>query len=963
MHDAHPGAAMVPDRAAPTRTGTDEDTTMSERSATTLSSTTAGGAPRSSVGAAPDDRHPAVAIAPPAESSRQGELMPEHSLLERWARTAARWPDEIALSDEHTTVTYRQADEISRALGALLDERLRPDDHSAAGVGPVPGDGPVPVGIMASQTSGGVLGVLGLAFAGRLLVVLDAHLPEARIRHVIALAGITEIVADEAHRALAATLVAGPAAVLPLDPMLDEAQSIAAAGGPIRVVPAALERGGTDGFNIVFTSGSTGAPKGVVTSHRAMLADVTGYRERLGLAPGERSAVVLPVGFAAGFAMAFGTIHSGAEAHLLDARDAGVLGLVDRIAERGITVLQSTPHLARTIADALGPDDDRLRGLRVFATVGEAVTGTDVAAVRPLFGPTTSFFNFTGSSETASLAFNEIAPGDPVPEGSIPAGEPAFDKEIRILREDGTTAAVGETGQLLCVSDAVTPGYWGAYEQTALRAGIAEDGRATWKQGDLARIDEDGKLTLLGRADDAVKVRGYLVEPSEIEAAIRRIDTVQEAVVTAIVQPGASTRLVAYVVGRAGRRTASPAAIRRALRAELPAYMVPGTIVPMVALPRNERGKVDRAELPPPPAAGTGDDAGGGDGAVATMDETTHDQWELAVGQIWAEVLGLPAVAPEDDFASLGGDSLAAEEMLAAVSDRIGVEVRSAEILEHPTLADFARRVRAGTRAVPSHPDVVKLTSGGGAPVFCFPGAGALGLTFVPLARHLADHDVYVFQQHGLERRSLPDWSVPAAARRFIELMRVVQPHGPYRLIGHSLGGLIALEIATTLAENGETVEHVVLLDTYLPRSTAEQGALEFARLPEREHGSRVLNAVRRGAEQQLRRVLPGGLPQVKRVSRRLRAYTAGVVRYRGQDHFDAFFDQASVMVRRHRVRPYDGRVTFVFADGNPDGPDSWRPYLRGEMRFPRLASEHSSLLREPHVTELAAMLHDVTGI
>ncbi|QSB22666.1 alpha/beta fold hydrolase [Curtobacterium sp. 24E2] len=318
---------------------------------------------------------------------------------------------------------------------------------------------------------------------------------------------------------------------------------------------------------------------------------------------------------------------------------------------------------------------------------------------------------------------------------------------------------------------------------------------------------------LLGRSDDAVKVRGYLVEPSEVEAALRAIPEVHDAVVTAQVDPPAVTRLVAYVVGRPGQRTPAPAALRLALRDRLPEYMVPASIVPMTELPRNERGKVDRAELPGAPSIET------------EMVEGEYDQWELVVGQIWAEVLGLRGVHLDEDFSALGGDSLSAEEMLALVQSRLGIDLRSSDVLQHPTLRAFARRVRSGTTALPSHPDVVKVSGAresGRPPVFCFAGGGALALTFLPLSRYLPEHDVYAFQQHGLERRGVPDWSIRASARRYVALMRIVQPRGPYLLVGHSLGGLIALEIARLLTESGEQVEHVALLDTYLPRTGAE---------------------------------------------------------------------------------------------------------------------------------------------
>ncbi|MFZ7087692.1 alpha/beta fold hydrolase [Curtobacterium sp. RRHDQ10] len=924
-----------------------------------------------------------------ADSQARIDETPATSLTEALAIVAVGNPDGIALTDAHRTLTHRETDRLTSALATILDDRLVPDPHTGAGVGPVTGDTPlgadtVPIGLMATHSVDGLLAMLGLVKAGRLFVALDPHLPEARLMHVIRLAGITEILADAENVAASQPLVApdpaapnaGRGTVHRLEQLLDEARAIAETDDDIPVVPAGRARGGRDGLTIIFTSGSTGAPKGVVMTHRQALVDAASQRLTFRFDAQDRVASVLPHGFAAGFMLPVTSLLSGASVHIVDPRDTGIEKLVAWVDAQHLTTLHCTPHLLRSVTAALDPSDDRLRGLRMFATVGEAITGPDIAALRPLMGPTASFWNWTGSSETNVIAFNEIGPGDPIPDGPVPSGRIAFGKEVRILRPDGTQADVGETGDIVVVSDAMTSGYWGNPEQTATRAGVDADGTPTWKQGDLGRFDAEGRITLLGRADDAVKVRGYLVEPSEVESALRRLDGVQEAVVIAVKNPPAPTRLIAYVVSAAGRRTASPAAIRRALRDQLPDYMVPGAIVPMIALPRNERGKVDRAQLPdapmpgstlPTPAApatATSSETaaaqvvvGAAEPTGSEMNEHTFDQWELVVGQIWAEVLGLHAVGLDDDFAELGGDSLSAEEMLAAVQERIGVDLRSSEVLEHPTVRDFARRVRAGAAAIPSHPDVVKLTSGGsGAPIFCISGAGALSLTFLPLSRHLAGHDVYAFQQHGLERRTMPDWSVPAAARRYLELMRVVQPRGPYLLIGHSLGGLVALEIARMLTEAGEQVEHVVLLDTYLPRTTAQQGAMEFARLPQQDATTPAAR-LRRGLDRQFRRVLPGGAAQFRRVGRRLRAYGAGVVQFDGQKQFDAFFDQAVLMSKRFRVPQYDGRVTFVQADGNPDGREAWTPYLVGDMRWPRLASEHSSLLREPHVTELAAVL------
>ncbi|WP_083513680.1 alpha/beta fold hydrolase [Curtobacterium luteum] len=881
----------------------------------------------------------------------------DHSVLDRWDRVVAAHGDAPALILPEEERSYAQVDRAVRALGGELRRALRPDDHGGAGVGAERAGAPRPVGVMAGQTADTIVAVLALVAAGRTVVVLDDHLPAARLAHVVRLADVQEVVASPAYREQAAAALDGAGAdagrVHDLSTLQDRADAADADGEDAEVVgdTRPVRPGGSDPLVIVFTSGSTGLPKGVVVTHRQQVRDAEADARSLGFGPGDRLAIAAPLSFTAGLMYALAALMNACAVVALEPRDRGVEGTLDDLAAHGATTVLCTPHLLRSVTGAVAGSGRGARpgltGLRLVVTVGEPITGTDVAATRPHLGPHTVLVNGFGASELASVAFCPVLPDDPVPDGVVPAGWPIESKTIRIVREDGTEASPGETGELVVVSDGVTTGYWGAPDQTAAHLGADADGTPSWRHGDLAKVDEAGRLVLLGRADDAVKVRGYLVEPSEVEAALRAVPEVRDVVVTALVAPPAATRLVAYVVPRPGHRTPAPAALRKALRGSLPEYMVPAAIVPLTELPRNERGKVDRSALPGAPSV------------EAEMTEGAYDQWELVVGQIWSEVLGLPGVPLDEDFTALGGDSLSAEEMLAVVGERLGVVLRSAELLEHPTLRQFARRVRGGTSALPSHPDVVKVSSArtaGRPPVFCFAGGGALALTFLPLSRHLGDHDVYAFQQHGLERRGVPDWSIERSARRYLALMRVVQPRGPYLLVGHSLGGLVALEVARLLEENGEHVEHLALLDTYLPRTKSEQARLLFSRMEPRPPRNPALAALRAGADRVAKRIMPAGVPYGALAAKRFRAYTAGVLRFGGQDDFDAFFDQAEIVTRRHHPTPFRGRSTYVLADANPDA-DGWSRYLVGETETVRMACEHTSLLREPHVAELAAAL------
>jgi thioesterase domain-containing protein/acyl carrier protein len=321
-------------------------------------------------------------------------------------------------------------------------------------------------------------------------------------------------------------------------------------------------------------------------------------------------------------------------------------------------------------------------------------------------------------------------------------------------------------------------------------------------------------------------------------------------------------------------------------------------------------------------------------------------------------VLGLEKVPLDGDFLALGGDSLSVEEMLADVGERFGIELASTDLMGAPTLREFAARVAEGAAARTSHPDWVHLRTGpADRRIFVFAGAAALALQFLPLARRLEGWDVMAFQAHGLEHRAVPDWSVGAHARRALEEIRRLQPHGPYRLVGHSFGGMVAYELALRLSAEGEEVAVLGLIDTFLPENAMDELAVtkEFGRLIDRPSPS-LLGRVAAA-------VLPSSAASLDTTSRlrtfvRLaRGRTAGIVRYKGQQQFDTFFYQSVLASRSYRPGPYGGRAIVVSGLGNPDDGAGWRRLLTGDVRMARVDGEHSAMMREPHVGALAGLL------
>ena len=850
------------------------------------------------------------------------------NLVTHWRSTVAAYPDLVAVTDDRFSYTFAEVDRLTDLIALSLVSLV--------------GESESPIGVLLGHDARAVIATLSILKTGRIRFVLDTHLPSHRLAQISERTGAALALAEDVFAPLADELGTFDQ-VVSLETLLRDAED-----SPLTADELAEQvftelrfgssRTGADSFEIVFTSGSTGVPKGVLQLHRTFLNDIAGYRETRGITVGDRIAAVLPLSFIAGSVNVLSALFAGASVVMHDPRDTGVSVLVSLLRRGGISALVCTPHLLRGILQALD-DDEVLDDLRLVNTLGEAVHGRDVRETLRHLPPGARFVNEVGSSETGAIATFTVRPGDVVRDGALPAGTPFGGKEIRILDPEGERAATGESGDVVVVSDDVCGGYWRSPELDKAKFGVADDGRRLVRQGDLGRIDDHGVLQLLGRGDSGVKVRGYLVEPSEIESALLSIDEIAEAVVIPLVStdsPPAPTRLIAYIAPTDGLRAPSNAAIRRALRAAVPEYMVPAEIVQLAALPRTERGKVDRKALPDVPPR--------------EINMKAMDQKQLAMSTIWQQVLELPELGLEDDFMALGGDSLSAEELLTVVKDHFGVEIASTDIIAFPTLREFTARVLSEKTQRSIASDVVPLnTRAQGTPLFCFAGAGSLALTYLPFSRRFPDNPLYAFQQHGLEHRAVPDRRLEGMAARHLRTILRVHPQGPYRLVGHSFGGLVALEVARQLVDAGHEVESLVILDTYLQHIGGRIGLDESQ--PE-ETTARQAHGLRA-------RFLPDGLPPREQIGRHLRGYLAGVIRHSGQRQYDAFFDHATLLSRRYTMRPFAGRVAVVIADQNPTGADTWNGILTGERDVIEMAAEHTSILREPHVGELAEALRE----
>jgi amino acid adenylation domain-containing protein len=543
---------------------------------------------------------------------------------------------------------------------------------TAALVGPARGG---QVALLCRHGATTVTAMLAALVAGRAYVPLDPAFPDRRLAAILADSGADVLLTDAEHAERAARLAGPGVRLVRIAPAADPADLDAVVAG--LAGPAEPD----DPAYLLYTSGSTGAAKGVVQSHRNVLFGVANHRRNFAITPGDRTSVLTSFGYDMAVTDTFGAILSGAAAVPVDIRTHGLGHLARTLERRRVTIYHSTPTVYRYLCASLG--EGTLPGIRVVLLGGEEVTRHDVELARRHFAPDGIFVNGYGTTEISFATQNHLPATAPLDHAVVPVGRPL--DGIEVLLEDG---------EIVVRCPHVALGYWRLPELTAERFGV-RDGVRTYRTGDLARRLPDGSLVFLGRADRLVKIRGYRVELGEVEAQLAALPGVGQAAVVARPR-GDEKEIIGYVVpALKSDLRPDPVALRAALAAVLPEFMLPRAVVVVEALPMGPTGKLDAAALPEPPTAAAGGDA--------------EDTVEKEVAAIWADVLGLAHVDREATFTDLGGHSLQlalVQERLAAI---LGRRLPLARLLEFPTVAALAAHLRSDTE-----PEAAALTRAAG---------------------------------------------------------------------------------------------------------------------------------------------------------------------------------------------------------------------------------------------------------
>lgn len=624
-----------------------------------------------------------------------GWTVTDDTLCTAFAAQVARHAERAAVLADDGELTYRQLGSAVAATAAAIRDAV---GEAGAGGGRA--------ALLCRHGATTITGLLAALVSGRAYVPLEPSFPADRLAHILADSDPDVLLVDAAHAAWARELAAaagrpGLAVVhigVPSASNVDEVL----AGLVSRAAP-------DDPAYLLYTSGSTGEPKGVVQSHRNVLFGVGNHVRNFALTPADRTSVLTSFGYDMAVTDMFSAVLSGAAAVPADIRAHGLAHLAQTLARHRVTVYHSTPTVYRYLLASIGPDG-RLPGVRAVLLGGEEVTRHDVELARRHFAPGAVFVNGYGTTEISFAAQCHLGPDAELDHAVVPIGRPLDGIEVVLVDADGRRA--GDTGEVVVRCPHVALGYRGLPELTAARFGEFEGVRA-YRTGDIARRLPDGRLVFLGRADRLVKIRGYRVELGEVESRLAALPGVGHAAVVARDSgegSGPRTKeIIAYAVP-ARDATVDPAGVRAALARLLPDYMLPRAVVVVDALPMGPTGKLDVRALPEPPADGASRDEGGPAAAASPAPATGDSRdggsqaLEGRIATVWCAALGVGSVPRDVSFFELGGHSLLMALVQERLAEVLGERIPLVRLVEHATVAGLAAYLRSGPPAAEAAP-------------------------------------------------------------------------------------------------------------------------------------------------------------------------------------------------------------------------------------------------------------------
>ncbi|WP_430058812.1 amino acid adenylation domain-containing protein [Paenibacillus alvei] len=709
-----------------------------------------------------------------ARNATASEYPREATVYQLFERQAEKTPEAVAIIHEEEQVTYSELNARSNRLARTL---------RAAGV-----QADQLVGILADRSVEMIVGILGVLKAGGAYVPIDPEYPEQRIRYMLEDSGSQVLLTQ--HHLRARVQFEGK--------LIDLNDQTAYSKEEWNLEPVSSAN---DLAYVIYTSGTTGNPKGAMITHQG-LTNYLWWAKNV-YAAGEKLDFPLysSISFDLTVTSVFTPLVTGSLIRIYSGEDKALV--IERIVtDNQVNIVKLTPAHLSLIKELKVKPGSNIRKL----IVGGDNLGTDLArSIHDQFGGEIEIFNEYGPTETVVGCM--IYRYDPATDtsGSVPIGVPAANVSIYLLNSDGKQVPIGVPGEIYIAGDGVARGYLNRSDLTAEKFvdHPLVPGKRMYRTGDLAKMQANGNLEYLGRADDQVKIHGFRIELGEVEAALTKVKEVKEAAVIARENEAKEKLLFAYVVADTELVAGE---LRRALSKQLPAYMIPTRFVQLDMLPLTANGKVDRRGL-----------------SHIQLNEPLQANYtaprnalEQALADIWREILNLERIGIHDNFFDAGGHSLKLIQMIGEARRRLNVDISFSAAFAYPTVMELADHLQSGS----SSDDLAKQPTEGvsvwngndanGITLHCFPPIVGFGQVFTMLATLLRDTAaIYAYDFISCED----------AASYFAQSVHKLQPQGPLYLLGYSAGGNLAFEVAKQLEQQNREVAGIIMLDAY-PRNS-----------------------------------------------------------------------------------------------------------------------------------------------
>ncbi|MDH0732573.1 non-ribosomal peptide synthase/polyketide synthase [Pseudomonas sichuanensis] len=702
---------------------------------------------------------------------------PAPLLVHAIARQAALRPDAEAVTCAGQSLTYGQLEQRANALATRL---------LAAGVGPE-----TRVGVALERSVQMIVAFYAVMKTGAAYVPLDIDYPRERLDWIIEDSAMSVLITESRVSARLGDTAVALSIELDTAPLPSAAQAVVSSARPGNLA------------YLIYTSGSTGKPKGVAVSQGGIAMHCAAIAERYEMGPHTRELLFMSFAFDGAQERWLSTLLHGGCLVVRDNQLWTAEQTWQVLHEQAITIACFPPAYLQQLAEFA--EGRQPPAVDIYCFGGDAVAQANFDLVRRNLRPR-CLTNGYGPTETVVTPLLwKVAADARCDAAYAPIGTRVGERTLYVLDTHLNPLPTGVAGELYIGGEGVARGYHARPGLTAERfvADPFSAGGRLYRTGDLVRQRADGVFDYLGRLDNQVKVRGFRIELGEIEARLRQQPGVRDAVVIAR-REDSGDQLLGYVVTAAD----GPAeqALREALQAQLPDYMVPSRIMVLDALPLNPNGKVDRKALPLP-------------GASERHYQAPRNLAEQALVEVWQEVLGVERVGVTDNFFELGGDSLRILKVLGKLRGRsdLGLELKLRDLMTRPTIAQLSGYDEQQEAAL--DPLLLLNSPSPARPaLFCLHAGFGTVFDYEPLARQLEGrHSVYGLQCRMLLDRDWQDDSLQGMAIDYAQYIRQKQADGPYLLLGWSLGGTLAVLVAEELRRQGQEVGFVGLVDSFIP--------------------------------------------------------------------------------------------------------------------------------------------------